>query len=297
MSPMFKSYRSFGWTLFDVANYVFLGLVGIAAVVPFLYIVAGSFAEDAELTRRAFFIIPHTFTVAAYKYIFSTDTVTHSIWNSLYITVVGTAVNLFFTVTMAYALSKRGVMGRNAVLNLVVFSMLFGGGLIPTYLVVRGLHLLDTYWALMLPGAISAFNLIIVKNFFQEIPAELEEAARIDGCAEIGLLARIVLPLSMPVLATFTLFYAVGHWNNFFSALLYINDPARWPLQVMLRQIVLLSQMAAGSADSVDYNYVKEAEQSIKMAVIVVGTLPILLVYPFLQKHFAKGVLIGSVKG
>ncbi|CAM3840298.1 carbohydrate ABC transporter permease [Cohnella lubricantis] len=294
---MSKSYRSLGGTLFDIFNYLLLSLIGIAAVLPFLYIVAGSFASDSELTRRAFFIIPQSFSVAAYKYIFSTDTVTHSIWNSLMITVGGTIVNLFFTVTMAYALAKRGLMGRNLVLNLVIFSMLFSGGMIPTYLVVRELQLLDTFWALILPGAISAFNLIIVKNFFQEIPPELEEAARIDGCAEIGLLWRIVLPLSMPVLATFTLFYAVGHWNNFFSALLYINDPEKWPLQVMLRQIVLLSQMAAGSAQSVDYNYVKEAEQSIKMAVIVVGTIPILLVYPFLQKHFAKGVLIGSVKG
>jgi putative aldouronate transport system permease protein len=294
---MSKTYRSVGGTVFDAANYIVLSLIGIAAILPFLYVVAGSFADDAELTKRAFFILPHSFTTAAYKYIFSTDTILRSIWNSVYITAVGTLVNLFFTVTMAYALSKRGLTGRNAVLNMVVFSMLFGGGLIPTYIVVRELQLLDTYWALMLPGAISAFNLIIVKNFFQELPPELEEAAKIDGCSEIGLLRRIVLPLSMPVLATFTLFYAVGHWNNFFSALLYINDPARWPLQVMLRQIVLLSQMAAGSAQSVDYNYVKEAEQSIKMAVIVVGTLPILLVYPFLQKHFAKGVLIGSVKG
>ncbi|MNY28771.1 L-arabinose transport system permease protein AraQ [compost metagenome] len=188
-------------------------------------------------------------------------------------------------------------MGRNTVLNLIIFSMLFGGGLIPTYLVIRELHMLDTFWALMIPGAISAFNLIIVKNFFQELPPELEEAAKIDGCTELGLLWRIVLPLSMPVLATFTLFYAVGHWNNFFSALLYINDPAKWPLQVMLRQIVLLSQAAAGDLNSMDPNFVKPPEQSIKMAVIVVGTIPILFVYPFLQKHFAKGVLIGSVKG
>lgn len=294
---MNRRYRSVGSTVFDTANCIVLALIGFAAIAPFLYVVAGSFASDTELTRRSFFLIPHSFSTMAYKYIFSTDTIMKSIGNSLYITVAGTAVNLLFTVTMAYGLSKRGIYGRNAIMNLILFSMLFGGGLIPTYLVVRELQLLDTYWALILPGAISAFNLIIVKNFFQELPPELEEAAKIDGCSDLSLLWRIVLPLSMPVLATFTLFYAVGHWNNFFSALLYINDPARWPLQVMLRQIVLLSQMAAGSADSVDYNYVQEAQQSIKMAVIVVGTLPILLVYPFLQKHFAKGVLIGSVKG
>lgn len=294
---MAKQYKSVPGTIFDVSNYIVLGVIGIVAILPFLYVIAGSFASDAELTQRAVFLIPETFTLAAYRFIFSTDTIVKSIGVSLYVMIVGTCVNLFFTVTMAYALSKRSLMGRNTVLNLIIFSMLFGGGLIPTYLVVRQLHMLDTFWALMIPGAISAFNLIIVKNFFQELPPELEEAAKIDGCTELGLLWRIVLPLSMPVLATFTLFYAVGHWNNFFSALLYINDPAKWPLQVMLRQIVLLSQAAAGDLNSMDPNFVKPPEQSIKMAVIVVGTIPILFVYPFLQKHFAKGVLIGSVKG
>lgn len=294
---MAKQYRSVSGSIFDVSNYLFLGLFSIAAVLPFIYVIAGSFASDAEITSRAVFLIPERFTTAAYTFILSTDTIVRSIGVSIYITTLGTLVNLFFTVTMAYALSKRHLMGRNTVLNLVIFSMLFGGGMIPTYLVVRELQLLDTYWALMLPGAISAFNLIIVKNFFQELPVELEEAAKIDGCTDLGLLWRIVLPLSMPVLATFTLFYAVGHWNNFFSALLYMNDPAKWPLQVLLRQIVLLSQVAAGDVNAMDPNYVAPPDQSIKMAVIVVGTVPILLVYPFLQKHFAKGVLLGSVKG
>ncbi|GMK42036.1 protein LplC [Paenibacillus sp. CCS19] len=294
---MAKTYRTPAGVTFDVFNYVVLGLFAAAAILPFLYVIAGSFASDAELTKRAVFLIPETFTLNAYKFIFSTDTIVKSIGVSIYVTTIGTLVNLAFTVTMAYALAKRGLMGRNLVLNLVIFSMLFGGGMIPTYLVIRDLHLLDTYWALMLPGAINAFNLIIVKNFFQELPPELEEAARIDGCSEIGLLLRIVLPLSAPVLATFTLFYAVGHWNDFFSSLLYLNDPQKWPLQVLLRQIVLLSQAAAGDMNSMDPNFVKPPEQSIKMAVIVVGTVPILLVYPFLQKHFAKGVLLGSVKG
>ncbi|GIO61043.1 carbohydrate ABC transporter permease [Paenibacillus cellulositrophicus] len=294
---MAKQYRTAAGATFDVANYIVLTLFGLAAVLPFVYVIAGSFASDAELTQRAVFFIPKTFTLAAYEFIFSTGTIVKSIGVSIYVTVIGTLVNLFFTVTMAYSLAKRGLYGRNLVLNLVIFSMLFGGGMIPTYLVVKELHLLDSLWALMLPGAISAFNLIIVKNFFQEIPKEIEEAGRIDGCSELGLLWRIVLPLSMPVLATFTLFYAVGHWNDFFAALLYINDPEKWPLQVMLRQIVLLSQAAAGDLNSMDPNFVKPPDQSIKMAVIVVGTIPILCVYPFLQKHFAKGVLLGSVKG
>ncbi|WP_169083403.1 carbohydrate ABC transporter permease [Paenibacillus sp. PL91] len=294
---MAKTYRSVPGTIFDVANYIFLGAFAIAAILPFIYVISGSFATDAELTKRAVFLIPETFSLAAYEFIFSTNTIMKSIGVSMYVTIIGTAVNLFFTVTMAYPLARRSLMGRNTVLNLVVFSMLFGGGMIPTYLVIRELSLLDSYWALILPGAISAFNLIIVKNFFQELPPGLEEAAKIDGCTELGLLWRIVLPLSKPVLATFTLFYAVGHWNDFFAALLYINNPEKWPLQVLLRQIVLLSQAAAGDLNSMDPNFVKPPDQSIKMAVIVVGTVPILLVYPFLQKHFAKGVLIGSIKG
>ncbi|GIP16364.1 protein LplC [Paenibacillus montaniterrae] len=294
---MSKKYRTLPGTLFDVSNYLFLSLYGLVAILPFIYIIAGSFASDAELTERAVFLIPKTFTTAAYEYIFSTNIILRSVWVSVYVTVVGTLFNLVFTVTMAYPLARRVLPGRNLILNLVIFSMLFGGGMIPTFLVVRELNLLDSLWALIIPGAISAFNLIIVKNFFQELPPELEEAARIDGCTELGLLWRIVLPLSKPVLATFALFYAVGHWNNFFSALLYINDPEKWPLQVMLRQIVMLSQAAAGDLSSMDPSFVKPPDQSIKMAVIVIGTIPILLVYPFLQKHFAKGVLIGSVKG
>lgn len=294
---MAKTYKSVPGTVFDTANYIILTLFALAAVLPFIYVISGSFATDAELTKRTVFLIPETFTLAAYEFIFSTNTIMKAIGVSMFVTIIGTVVNLFFTVTMAYPLARRSLMGRNTVLNLVIFSMLFGGGMIPTYLVIRELGLLDTYGALILPGAISAFNLIIVKNFFQELPPGLEEAARIDGCTELGLLWRIVLPLSKPVLATFTLFYAVGHWNDFFSSLLYINTPEKWPLQVLLRQIVLLSQSAAGDLNSMDPNFVKPPDQSIKMAVIVVGTIPILMVYPFLQKHFAKGVLIGSIKG
>jgi ABC-type sugar transport system, permease component len=292
-----KQYKTVTGTLFDLSNYAFLSVCALGAILPFIYIIAGSFASDAELTKRAVFLIPETFTIAAYKYIFSTDILLKSIGISVLITVVGTIVNLFFTVTMAYPLARRALVGRNIILNLVIFPMLFSGGMIPLYLVIRELHLLDSIWALILPGAINSFNLIIVKNFFQELPPELEEAAKIDGCTDLGLLWKIVLPLSKPVLATFTLFYAVSHWNNFFDALLYINDPSKWPLQVMLRQIVLLSQSAAGDLYNMDPSFVKPPDQSIKMAVIVIGTIPILFVYPFLQKHFAKGVMIGSVKG
>ncbi|MNO86884.1 L-arabinose transport system permease protein AraQ [compost metagenome] len=294
---MNKRFNTSAGRVFDLFNYAFLGLLGIVTVLPFVYIIGSSFATEAEMTARGFFLIPHTFSLSAYEYIFSSSTIFRSIGVSLYVTVLGTLVNLFFTMTMAYSLSRSDLWGRNLMMNLVIFSMLFSGGMIPTFLVVKGLGLLDTYWALILPGAISAFNLIVVKNFFQELPAGLEEAARIDGCNDIGVLWRIVLPLSKPIIATFALFYAVGHWNNFFQSLLYISDSSKWPMQVLLRQIVLLSQGTVGDISALDPNFVQPPEQSIKMAVIVVGTVPILMVYPFLQKYFAKGVMLGSIKG
>ncbi|MEC1614875.1 carbohydrate ABC transporter permease [Bacillus mojavensis] len=281
--------------VFDVCNLLFLGGVGAITILPFLYIIAGSFATEAELAQRSFFIFPKTFTLDAYRYVFSTPTFIRSMGVSIFITVVGTAVQLFFTFTMAYPLAKRHVKGRNLLLNLVIFSMLFSGGMIPTYLVVKSLGLLDSYWALILPMAINPFNLIIIKNFFQQLPRELEESAKIDGCSEIGVFWRIALPLSKPVIATFALFYAVGIWNDFFHALLYINDSAKWPLQMVLRQVTILSDLTATNGDTMQNTI--PPEQGIKLAVIVIATIPILAVYPFLQKHFAKGMLIGSVKG
>ncbi|CAM3377893.1 carbohydrate ABC transporter permease [Marinicrinis lubricantis] len=294
---MRSKYDSIGERAFDIFNYLFLALFAFVTVIPFIYIISASFATEAEISERAFFLIPREFSINAYTYIFSSDTVFRSIGVSIYITVIGTLVNLAFTLTMAYALSRKTLWGRNLFMNLVIFSMLFSGGMIPTYIVVKDLHLINTYWAVILPGAISAFNLIIIKNFFQQLPAGLEESARIDGCTDIGVFWRIVLPLSKPVIATFGLFYAVGHWNNFFSALLYLNDHNMWPLQVLLREMVMLSQLSVGDLSNVDPNFVKPPEQAVKMAVIVVGTIPILCVYPFLQRHFAKGVLLGSIKG
>ncbi|CAM4488136.1 carbohydrate ABC transporter permease [Paenibacillus tarimensis] len=294
---MGSKHDSLGEKLFDGMNYLFLAALALITVLPFIYIIAGSFATEAELSERSFFLIPRDYSLSAYHYIFSSETIFRGMGVSIFITAVGTLVNLAFTLTMAYSLSRRELLGRRLIMNLVIFSMLFSGGMIPTYLVVKELGLLDSYAAVILPGAISAFNLIIIRNFFQELPAGLEESARIDGCTDLGVLWRIVLPLSKPIIATFGLFYAVGHWNNFFSALLYLNDHTMWPLQVLLREIVMLSQMAIGDVGSMDPNYVKPPEQSVKMAVIVVGTIPILLVYPFLQKHFAKGMLLGSIKG
>ncbi len=290
---------SVGSRVFDVLNYLIVSLVAFTTILPFIYIVGASFASEYELTTRPMFIIPQDVTFDAYTYIFSTNRILTAFGNSVFITVVGTLINLFFTVTMAYALSKRRLRGRNFFLNMVIFSMFFSGGMIPGYIVIANmLQMKNSYLSVLLPGAISAYNMMIVKNFFQGIPAELEESAQLDGCTDIGTLWRIVLPLSLPVLATFGLFYAVGHWNAYFGAMIYMPQAReKWPLQVLLREIIILANASAGDLNALDPNFVQPPEQSIKMAVIVVSTVPIMCVYPFLQKYFVKGVMVGALKG
>ncbi|CAN7302738.1 carbohydrate ABC transporter permease [Paenibacillus sp. LjRoot56] len=286
--------KTLGNRLFDIFNYSFLFIFSIACFLPFLYVLAVSFTSPAEVARGGIILFPKEWSLASYRYIFSTDTLIRSLMVSIYITVVGTFINLLFTSLMAYPLSKTHIRGRQFILLAVLFTMLFSGGLIPTYFVVKALGLTNTLWALMIPSAISAFNLIVLKNFFQQIPDGLEDSAKIDGCSDLGVLFRIVLPLSMPAMATFALFYAVSHWNQFFNAVMYINDNSKWPIQVLLREIVILAQSRIGDA-SIDDTEIQPL--TIRMAVIVFATVPILFVYPFLQKHFTKGVLLGSVKG
>ncbi|RAU95294.1 carbohydrate ABC transporter permease [Paenibacillus sp. YN15] len=286
--------KTLGNRIFDIVNALLLTVIAAVCVMPFIYVLAVSFTSPAEVARGGLILWPKEWSLASYRYIFSTDTLFRSMLVSIYITVVGTVINLFFTSLMAYPLAKTRLRGRQVVLLGVLFTMLFGGGMIPTYFVVKGLHLTNSLWSLMIPSAISAFNLIVLKNFFQQIPDGLEDSGRIDGCTDVGVLFRIVLPLSLPAMATFGLFYAVGHWNQFFNAILYINDSRLYPIQVLLRQIVILSQSRIGDT-SIDNTDIQPL--TIRMAVIVFATVPILLVYPFLQKHFAKGVMLGSVKG
>lgn len=284
---------------FDVFNVVFLAVYSLTAILPFLYVIAGSVASTYEFRTRPFFIIPQSFNLQSYLYILRSQRLLRAGAVSVYRTLLGTAINMAFTLTMAYPLSRRSLKGRGIILNLIVFSMLFSGGMIPTFLVVKSLGLVDTIWALVLPGAISAWSLIIVKTFFQDLPPGLEEAARIDGATDLQILARIVLPLSMPIVATFSLFYAVGHWNAFFDALIYLfKRTDLWPLQLMLRQMVAFAtQGTFGDASDLAELTGSVPEDGVKMAVIVVSTVPILMVYPFLQKYFTKGVLIGAIKG
>jgi len=273
-----------------------LSLSALVCIIPFLYIVAGSFATPQELAERGFILFPTQFTLDTYEYVLSTATIPAGLLTSVKLTVVGTAVNLLMTALMAYPLARRDLAGRGWIMYMVVFAMLFNGGMIPTYIVVKEAGLLNSMWSLILPGAISAFNMIVMKNFFQQLPEGLEESAKIDGCNDLSILFRIVVPLSMPVIATLALFYGVGHWNSYFSAILYMNDAEQWPVQVWLRQIVILS--VGGFSESTEsLESVPPPAETIKMAVIVVSTVPMLLVYPFLQKYFAKGALLGSVKG
>lgn len=281
--------------LFDVSNYAFLALFAALMLLPLLYVVAGSFTSDAELALRKVVLIPTEPTLDSYRYILSSGIIFTSLLNSIWITLVATLVNMLSTALMAYPLSRRSLRGRSLLMRMVIFTMLFQGGMIPGYLLVKELGLLNSYWSLWLPGAIAAFNLILMKNFFQELPAGLEESAKIDGCNDLQILFRIALPLSMPSLAALTLFYAVGNWNSYFSALMYISDPLKWPIQVWLRQIVILSQ-AGFDMNAATQGFTQPPETT-KLAVICVATIPILCVYPFLQKYFAKGVLLGSVKG
>lgn len=291
--------QSLGSRIFDIANMLILLLSALVCVIPFIYIIAGSFTASEELLRKGFILFPSKFSLDGYRFIFSTNTILSSLAVTMYITLFGTLLNLIFTCMMAYSLSRRDLIGRRTIMLMVIFTMLFSGGMIPTFLVVKAVGLLNSLWSLMIPSLINAFNLIILKNFFQNLPEGLEESAKIDGCSDPGILVRIVLPLSMPAIATFSLFYAVSHWNTFFQALMYINDSEKWPIQVWLRQIVILSQGGGVGDSSADYasEYGPPPGQVIKMAVIVVSTVPILLVYPLLQKHFAKGVLLGSIKG
>lgn len=287
--------RSVGDIIANVVIYILLTLIAVIMVIPFIYVIAASFATEAEIQTRPIFFIPDSPTFDAYARIFDMNDmgtrVFHSLLISVCVTAIGTFINLFFTTTMAYGLSRSNLIGKKPLLNMVLFTMVFGGGMIPLFLVVKGLGMYDTYAALILPGAISAYNMIIVRNFFMELPRELEEAASIDGCSDIGIFIKIALPLSLPCLATFGLFYAVGHWNNYFGALLYLEDSTKFPFQLVLRNIVMQTAETQTDPNALI------PEDTLKMAVIVIGTVPILIVYPFLQKHFAAGVMVGAVKG
>ena len=274
-----------------------LALVVIVACVvfPFLIVVSTSLADQAQIDRSGGYVLfPTDPSLDAYRRVLAGGVVARSVLVSIGITVVGTAVSLGCTVLAAYALSRRGSFLHRPLLALILGTFLFSPGIIPVYLMVKQLGLLDSYWSLILPGAISAFNLVIIRGFFMSIPGELLDSARIDGAGEWRILWQIVVPLSKAVIAVIGMFYAVGYWNLFFHALLYLNDSSKWPLQLVLRTYVLQNTpMGKQSAET----GVLPPTQALQMAIVVLAIIPVACVYPFIQRHFRSGVLTGAVKG
>ena len=282
---------------FQVGNGIFLLLVFLVAVYPFLYVVAVSLSDPYAVMQNKVFLLPVGFSFSSYKTVLSNPSIWSGYKNTLLYTGVGTLMNLFFTSTMAYALSKRQLFGRRVFSLMVIFTMFFQGGMIPMYILVCNLRLINTLWAVILPTVISTWNLMVMRTFFESLPSELEDAAMVDGCNPLAVFARIILPLSSPIMLTMALFYAVGHWNSYFAPFIYLNDRAKYPLQITVKQIVI-----SGETSFANYTNVLDQEEviiatTVKYATIVVSILPIVTLYPFMQKYFVKGVMIGSVKG
>lgn len=286
--------KSLGSRVFNITNATLLAIIALVTVLPFIHILGSSFATGAEIAEKKFLLFPTKFTLSAYKYIFSTDTILKSVWVSIMVTVGGTVWSMFISTLTAYGLSRRDLPGRRLIMFYFVFTMLFSGGMIPSFIVVQETGLLDSLLSLIIPVSINVFNMIILKTFFQNLPDALEESAKIDGASDFGILFRIVIPCALPAIATISLFYAVTYWNTYMHAILYLSDAAKWPVQILLRQVVVLA--SGMNYDSTEFSDVPPPSQSVKMAVIVVATVPVLLVYPFLQKHFTQGALLGSVK-
>ena len=266
---------------------------------PIIYVISASFSNPQDIFAGRVWLFPVNVTFKGYSAVFEYKDVWIGYANSVFYTVFGTLINIVMTVLCAYPLSRKDLKYQRPIIMMFTFTMLFNAGMIPNYLLIRDLGLLNTRWALLLPGAISVYNMIIVRTFFQSnIPDELLESARLDGCSDITFLLKIVLPLSGSVIAVITLYYAVGHWNQYFNAIMYLTDKNTYPLQVFLRNILLMNSIndvSAGSvANETERTYLNEL---LKYSLIVVASVPLLIIYPFIQKHFVKGVMIGAVKG
>ncbi|ALS29180.1 ABC transporter permease [Paenibacillus sp. 32O-W] len=278
--------------VFDTANYIFLALLGFLTLYPFWDTLIVSIIPMGEYLKSSVHLWPETVTFEAYAYLLSMGELWKSYSVTMTITAVGTLINMILTILAAYALSKTELKGHRVIMFLILFTMLFSGGIIPTYIIIKNLGLMNSLWALMIPNALNTYNLIVMRSFFGSIPAGLEDSAKIDGCNELGVLFRIVIPLSMPGIATIALFYAVAHWNEFFHAVFYITDKNLWPLQLFLRGMLFENESAySGGGDSPFL-----LGPAIKMATVMIATIPVMLVYPFFQKYFAKGALLGAVK-
>ena len=297
MAKRVKKYRVGQRSTLDIVIAVILGFMTLAAVFPLYQVVLLSFADMASYAKHPLYLLPYCFDLTGYKTIFEDPMFFTSLGVTLFITLVGTSLNMFLSVMGAYVLSRKYLMGRKVILNLIIFTMLFNGGLIPTYLVIKNLKLVNTVWAMILPCGISTYYLIIMKNYFMSLPDSLLEAARLDGANEWNILTKVVLPISVPFMATFILFYAVERWNEWYLANLYINKAALYPLQTYLRNVLIsMSNTLNDIAKQFMQGHAKVNSTAVQMATIVVATVPILCVYPFVQRHFVKGVMVGGIK-
>ncbi|PZM66664.1 carbohydrate ABC transporter permease [Paenibacillus dendritiformis] len=291
--------KSIGEKVFDTANVVFLILFSITAVYPFLNVMSVSFSTSSAANAYGLKLWPQEVSLDGYRAVFANKLIWTGYYNTIFRTVLGTFLNVIFSVMCAYPLSKKYLPHRNLFTAFIVFTMFFSGGLIPNYLLIKELGLLDSRWSLILPGLIAAFTMIIVRNYFMSLPEEVEESARIDGANDMRILFSIVLPMSMPIIATISLWYAVAHWNAWFDSLLYISDPNKAVLGNVLRKIVIEGSSQFQQFDQ-GFNQNGQATVTpdiIKAATIMVATVPIICVYPFVQKYFVKGVIVGSLKG
>ena len=289
--------------IFKAFNYIFLTLALGIVLYPLIYILSASISDPSAVNSGKMWLFPRGVTFEGYKLIFQNDAIWRGYLNTILYTALGTFVNLAVTIPAAYALARKDFVGRNFFMGMFVLTMFFSGGLIPTYLVVRDLGLIDTIWAMVLPNAAAVWNIVIARVFFQtSIPKELEEAAIIDGCSNLKMFVKIILPLSAPIIAVMALFYGVGHWNGYFNALIYLSDKEMFPLQLVLREILVLQEMTSQSTNITgSMAEIMHSKQQlagvIKYGVMIVSVLPIIIVYPFLQRYFVKGVMIGSLKG
>ena len=289
-----------GDRIFGAVVFVIVTLLMLIVLYPLVYVLSCSVSSPTAVGAGEVVLLPKGFTLMGYKRVFQEPDILLGYKNTLFYTIIGTAINLFATVPAGYMLSKKEVPGRNLFMFLFMFTMYFSGGMIPSFLLVKSLHLYDTRAVLVILGAFSTYNCIICRTFFAALPHELEEAAAIDGCSTVRTFIQIVLPLSQALLGVMVLYFAVGHWNSYFNAMIYVNNEKYKPLQLILRRILILEQASSNMMEGGGDEYAAEQfklKELIKYAVIVVSSLPVLVLYPFLQKYFAQGVMIGSIKG
>ena len=290
--------RSAGEIVFDVFNVLYMLLLVFITLYPLYYVAMCSISDSGQLMgSRGMMLLPKGFSLAAYQAVFSNPNILSGYRTTLIVVVFGTAISVMMTAIAAFLITRKQFAIRKVMAYMMVFTMFFTGGMIPTYLMVyKWLHLGNTLWALILPTAISTYNMIIMKSNFESLPDSLEEAAKIDGANDITVLFRIILPLSLPIIAVMILFYGVAQWNSWFQAMLYIRDRSKYPLQLILREVLLMNDTSGMGATAAAGDQYMLGE-SIKYATIMVATVPILFVYPFIQKYFVKGIMVGAVKG